>query len=211
MAKHPAASIVIVSYNGRKYLANCLASVLAQAGEAGEVVVVDNKSADGSAPFIQEHFPTVRLLQNQENRGFAAACNQGARAAKGRVLVFLNQDTVVLPGWLDGLLQALAAGGNIGLATSQLRLMRDPDTLHLCGQDVHYTGLVFGSGYGRPTASQARVCDVNAVSGASFAMLGKQIIDPSVSARSGSTAGCLTDRQKIRFQAHCLSVCHCNQ
>lgn len=170
MASGPKASIVIATYNGRHYLANCLASVLSQAGAENEVVVVDNRSTDGSVQFIGEHFPSVRLIENQENHGFAAACNQGARAAIGQILVFLNQDTIVLPGWLSGLTRELETGAGVGLTTSQLRLMRRPDSIHLCGQDVHYSGLVFGRDYARPAAGQAQPCDVNAVSGASFAI-----------------------------------------
>lgn len=172
-APHAAAvtvSIVIVTYNGRPYLANCLTSVLAQAGHDVKVVVVDNKSSDGSPQFIREHFPAVRLAENRENRGFAAACNQGAQVANGDVLIFLNQDTVVFPGWLAELVAPLALQDDVGLTTSRLRLMSDPDRLHLCGQDVHFTGLVFGRGYGQPAASQPTPCDVDAVSGASFAI-----------------------------------------
>lgn len=166
----PAVSIVIVTYNGRPYLANCLASLLAQAGHDGEVVVVDNQSTDGGPQFVRERFPAVRLIENQDNRGFAAACNQGANLAAGRILVFLNQDTVVFPGWLAELLAPLVLHEDVGLTTSRLRLMSDPDRLHLCGQDVHFTGLVFGRGFGQPAASQQQPIDVDAVSGASFAI-----------------------------------------
>lgn len=166
----PQASIIIVTYNGLRYLAGCLGSLLDDTAGAAEVIVVDNCSSDGSPQFIRERFPAVRLVENRDNRGFAAACNQGAGLAAGPVLVFLNQDTEVFGGWLAGLLHELAADDRVGLATSRLRLMRRPDSLHLCGQDVQYTGLVFGRGYAGPAAGQDRACDVNAVSGASFAI-----------------------------------------
>lgn len=70
-----------------------------------EVVVVDNGSTDGTAALLQQEEAQgrVRVLANAENLGFARACNQGARAALGQYLVFLNNDTKVLPGWLEAL------------------------------------------------------------------------------------------------------------
>lgn len=163
-------SIIIVTYNGLNYLATCLHSVFCDVLDTDEVIVIDNKSTDGSPQFMQETFPAVRVIENQDNHGFAAACNQGACLATGDVLVFLNQDTEVRPGWLSGLVEALDAERGVGLTTSRLLLMAAPDRIHLCGQDVHYTGLVFGRGYGQPAASQDVPGDVNAVSGASFAI-----------------------------------------
>lgn len=166
----PSVTVVIVTYNGRNYLEKCLSSVEPTARADSEIIVVDNNSSDGSAIYVREHFPGVRLLESCQNGGFAAGCQQGARTANGQVIIFLNQDTMVLPGWQDGLLQELAADARVGLVTSRLRLMSDPERLHLCGQDVHYTGLVFGRGYGMSAASQEEACDVNAVSGGSFAI-----------------------------------------
>lgn len=166
----PTASVVIVAYNGMAWLPGCLGSLAAELRAGDEVIVVDNRSSDGGPQFIRQRYPAVRLVENRVNRGFAAACNQGAQAAGGDVLVFLNQDTEVFPGWLAELVAPLALQDDVGLTTSRLRLMSDPDRLHLCGQDVHYTGLVFGRGYGRPAASQQQPGDVDAVSGASFAI-----------------------------------------
>ena len=90
--------------NGLGYLESCLRSVCSESGATDEVVVVDNNSVDGSSDFVHEHFPDVRVLQNRTNIRNAAACNQAAKAATGQFLVFLNQDTVVLPGWRDGLI-----------------------------------------------------------------------------------------------------------
>lgn len=166
----PTACIVIVTYNGLRYLDRCLATVFQQLGEQDEVIIVDNCSTDGGPQFIREFYPAARLVENRRNCGFAAACNQGARLATGRVLVFLNQDTEVQPGWLDGLVEALDSRSDVGLTTSRLLLMSSPDRINLCGQDVHYTGLVFGRGYGKAAASHSLPCDVDAVSGASFAI-----------------------------------------
>ncbi len=90
-------SIVIVSWNTRAILRDCLESVDRNAGAVCcEVLVVDNASADDSVAMVREEFPHVRLIENAENRGFAAANNQGIALAAGRYVLLLNSDTVVL-------------------------------------------------------------------------------------------------------------------
>lgn len=90
-------SVIIVNWNTRALLAGCVRSVLANLDAIDvEVIVIDNASGDHSAEMIARDFPAVRLIANETNRGFAAACNQGLRAAGGRYLLLLNPDTVVL-------------------------------------------------------------------------------------------------------------------
>ncbi|MCP4536815.1 MAG: glycosyltransferase family 2 protein [Chloroflexi bacterium] len=162
-------SIIIVTYNGSAYLEQCLTSVQQDAGTDCEIIIIDNASTDDSADFVQSRYPEVMLVRNTINRGFAAACNQGADIAVGRVLVFLNQDTHVEPGWLSSLARGLD-GEEIGLTTSKILLMSQPERIHLCGQDVHYTGLVFGRGFLFLADDMNTPKAVAAVSGASFAV-----------------------------------------
>jgi GT2 family glycosyltransferase len=90
-------SIVIVSWNTRDILQGCLRSIYEQTQEVSfEIFVVDNNSRDGSAEMVRSEFPTVRLIENAQNRGFAAANNQGLRLASGRYMLLLNPDTVIL-------------------------------------------------------------------------------------------------------------------
>ena len=92
----PLLSIVIVSYNVRFFLEQCLQSVFrAGAGIPMEVFVVDNNSADGSCVMVRENFPGVILIENQENIGFSKANNQAMRKASGNYILVLNPDTVV--------------------------------------------------------------------------------------------------------------------
>ena len=125
-------SIIIVSYNTRDLLAQCLTSVreaLHRAAEAakmepetyGEVWVVDNASADGTANHVHAAFPWVHLIANQENRGFAAANNQALDQARGRYLLLLNPDTVVLDGALDCLTSFLDEHPNAGMVGGRLQ------------------------------------------------------------------------------------------
>lgn len=90
-------SIVIVNWNTRELLRDCLTSVSENLMDvSAEVIVVDNASEDGSTTMVAELFPDVILVRNQNNRGFAAANNQGFDIAQGRYVLLLNSDTVVL-------------------------------------------------------------------------------------------------------------------
>ncbi len=163
------ASVIIVSFNGRHYLPACLLSVTQDAGAACEVIVVDNLSSDDSAAYVEQEWPDVKLVRSADNQGFAAACNLGASLATGEYLVFLNQDTRGLPGWLPDLLAGLEER-NVGLTTSKLLLMAQPDRINLCGQDIHYTGLAFMRGFREDARCHPEPELVGAVSGASFAI-----------------------------------------
>lgn len=90
-------SIVIVNWNTRDILRNCLRSIYEQAGEVNfEVVVIDNGSTDGSVQMVKNDFQQVILIENSRNRGFAAANNQGMKISRGRYVLLLNSDTLVL-------------------------------------------------------------------------------------------------------------------
>jgi len=92
-------SIIIVNWNTRALLARCLESVYETVRDLTfEVFVVDNASSDGSAEMVRARFPQVRLIENRENVGFAAANNQAIPLAAGRYVLLLNPDTVVLEG-----------------------------------------------------------------------------------------------------------------
>ena len=98
-------SVVIVSYNVRSYLEQCLQSVQkALEGIEGEVFVVDNHSDDDSVVTIREQYPWVRLIENQENLGFSKANNQAIRQSQADYVLLLNPDTVVAEDTLRGVL-----------------------------------------------------------------------------------------------------------
>jgi GT2 family glycosyltransferase len=95
-------SIVIPNWNARELLQNCVRSVSQETRNISlEIIVVDNDSSDGSQEMISSRFPEVRLIENDRNRGFAKASNQGIEVARGRYILLLNSDTVILDGALD--------------------------------------------------------------------------------------------------------------
>jgi len=89
-------SVIVVNWNTKLLLRDCLASIYEQPGDVNyEVIVVDNASSDGSVEMVREEFPQIILVENSVNRGFAAANNRGIALAKGRYVLLLNSDTVV--------------------------------------------------------------------------------------------------------------------
>ena len=118
-------SIVIVNWNTRKLLEQCLSSIFAHPpGGDFEVWVVDNASKDGSREMVQNQFPLVHLLANDENPGFACANNQALRQACGEFILLLNPDTVVKPGALETLVRFMEDTPEAGGAGS---LLLNPD------------------------------------------------------------------------------------
>ena len=116
----PAVSVIIVSWNTRDVLRDCLRSIAAQTRARHEIIVIDNASSDGSAAMAAEEFPDARVVANLENRGFAAANNQGLRFARGRHVLLLNPDTLVLDGAIDRMLAWLERRADVGCAGCQV-------------------------------------------------------------------------------------------
>lgn len=96
-------SIVVVNWNTRDLLANCLRSI--GGGGTLDVVVVDNASSNGSAAMVEQEFPEARLITNERNLGFASAANQGICLSKSRYLLLLNSDTQVGEQALRGMMR----------------------------------------------------------------------------------------------------------
>lgn len=113
-------SIIIVSWNVRELLRKCLASIFDQTKIPFEVIVVDNASSDGSAEMVAERFPQVRLIRNNKNVGFGKANNQGTKLARGKYVIFLNDDTEVKDGALDKMVVCLEAQPEIGIVGARL-------------------------------------------------------------------------------------------
>ncbi len=106
-------SIIIVSYNARDHLARSLASV---AGGPHEVIVVDNASTDGSPELVRERFPSARLVELPENRGFGAGNNEGMRIASGRHFLLLNSDAWPVGNAIETLVACADNDATVGVA-----------------------------------------------------------------------------------------------
>lgn len=137
----PKASVIIPVHDGIALTRDCLDSLAAHPSRcACEIVVVDDASRDGTGDYLQEQEEAgrIRLVRHLENAGFAASCNDGAAAATGDVLVFLNNDTLVSEGWLDALVEELARDPQVGIAGS--RLLYPDGTLQHAGMVWEWHG-----------------------------------------------------------------------
>ncbi len=166
----PRASIVVPVYNHREATLACLRALAAHPPAAAcEVIVVDDGSSDGTDAWMAQ-VDGLRYHRRAANGGFIAACNDGAALARGEYLVFLNNDTLPQPGWLDALLDTFAARPDTGLAVAQL--------LYPDGRLQEAGGVVFADGgawsYGRFEAADdpryAYVRETDYGSGAALAI-----------------------------------------
>lgn len=114
-------SVIMVNYNTRDLLLRCIESVVQNSRDcAHEIVVVDNASADGSAQAVASRFPTIKLIANSDNSGFAAASNQGAAVSAGNLLLFLNPDTIVHPEAIRRMRDFVLSAESVGVVGCKL-------------------------------------------------------------------------------------------
>lgn len=136
----PLVSIIIPNWNGAHHLPDCLNSLGRQSYPRFEVILVDNGSTDESLALLARDFAWVRVIPLSENRGFAPACNIGMRAARGEVLVLLNNDTEVDRGWLEALAATFARHPEAGAVASKMLLFDRRDHFHTTGDFYRLDG-----------------------------------------------------------------------
>lgn len=143
---HPRASVIIVNWNGKDYLPACLDSLGKQDYDDFETIVVDNGSHDGSADLVRNSYPWVRLVQLNENTGFATGNNTGLAAANAEAyIVTLNNDTRVEASWLSELISAVEQDPGVGMVASRICTWDDPDRIDSLGVAICPDGMSRGS------------------------------------------------------------------
>lgn len=121
MIPHPEIAIVVVSYNTKSLLLECLASIIESAQKtAVEIIVVDNNSKDGSAEAVRESYPQLQIITNPVNVGFGAACNQAIKASRSPFILLLNSDARLTPESLNILYESIAFDERCGAAGCRL-------------------------------------------------------------------------------------------
>ncbi|SDX48012.1 Glycosyltransferase, GT2 family [Lutibacter oricola] len=114
-------SVVIVNYNVKYFLEQCILSVIAASTKLDvEIIVVDNTSSDGSCKMLQQKYPAIKLIANTENVGFSKANNQGVEIAKGKYVLILNPDTVVAEDTLEHMFKFAKLKSNFGIIGAKL-------------------------------------------------------------------------------------------
>lgn len=161
-------SIVIVGFNSLPDLEECLPSLVAQQRVPQEIILVDNASGDGTIDVLRHRYPEVVAIRSDENRGFAWACNRGAAAARGDVLVFLNPDTAVTHDWIWPLVDALEDTA-VGACMPRILLYGSP-RVNTMGTRVHWSGLAWMDRWGEPDPGPGAPAEVFGASGCALAI-----------------------------------------
>jgi GT2 family glycosyltransferase len=150
----PKVSVVIVNWNGDRFLDRCLTALLAQTVPPHEIILVDNASSDASLDIVRR-FPMVRLMAQEHNLGFARGNNLAIKAAtvESEWIALLNPDAFVEPRWLEALLLAARDYPTYGVCCSKLVNANNPAVLDGTGDAYHVSGLVWRTGHGRAVSS----------------------------------------------------------
>ena len=139
-------SLIIVNWNGRHLLRECLDAVMAQTYRDFEVILVDNGSTDDSCAFVSQHYSTVRLMPLTHNRGFTGGNIAGYQQSRGRYIALLNNDTRPEPQWLEALVGAMEQDSSVGICASRI-IIDGTDTLDSVGDS--FTTAFSGTKIGR--------------------------------------------------------------
>jgi GT2 family glycosyltransferase len=155
----PMVSVIILNYNGKAFLYNCLSSVLKTNYPNFEVIFVDNESTDNSVEYVREKFgkdPRLKIIALNKNYGFAEGNNIGFKYAnlESKYVVFLNNDTVVDSEWLIEAIKILEKDNSIGAAQPKLKSLKDKKRIDSAGGFLDYTGRVFIRGTGENDIGQ---------------------------------------------------------
>ena len=141
-------SVIIVNWNGRHHLEECLDSLGGQTFKHFETILIDNGSQDGSVSWVREKFPWVWVLGLPENTGFCYANNLGYEISRGRFIALLNNDTRVEPGWLFCLYSQMRKDERIGICASRIVRYDNPNILDAAGDGYDFSGVGFRRGHG---------------------------------------------------------------
>ena len=130
---HPTVSIVILNFNGVKYLKEFLPSVMATQYDAFEIIVADNGSTDNSLEVLAQQFPSVKVITNNKNEGFAGGYNWALKQVISDYYVLLNSDVQVAPNWIQPMVDLLESNPNIGACQPKILAKDHPTSFEYAG------------------------------------------------------------------------------
>ena len=139
----PDASVIIINWNGSRFLPTCLSALQAQTYPSFRVILVDNGSTDDSVALVRREYAEVTVILNHTNLGFAAANNTAIRATQSPYVATLNNDTRVEPGWLAELVSAMESDPSVGMCASKQLLAATPGVIDSAGISVDRVGIAW--------------------------------------------------------------------
>ena len=146
----PTVSIIVLNYNGRKYLDNCFDSLekISYPKNKTEFIMVDNASSDGSVSYVTKKYPWIRILSLDKNYGFTRGNNEGVKVASGEYVVFLNNDVMVDPNWLTELVKTVLPKPEM-IVTSKSLFFDKREVIDHIGSKATIIGRSFCLNFGR--------------------------------------------------------------
>ncbi len=144
-------SIVVVNWNGKSFLQDCLGSLLSQTYANREIIAVDNGSGDDSVGYIREHFPAVAVVALASNAGFTGGNGEGLKVSHGEFICLVNNDTKVHERWLENLVQPMLTDRSIGICASKI-LFATNGTLNSAGDGITTAAVGFNIGLNQGAA-----------------------------------------------------------
>lgn len=146
-------TVLVLNFNGRKYLKECLNSLLATDYPCLKIIVIDNGSTDGSAEFIRSNYPNVKVIKHDHNYGYARAYNVVIGAIQSEYIALLNNDVLVEPNWLKELLP-YAANDDIAAVTPKMKFLHDKTLINAAGGSCDLYGVGWNRGNGEVDTGQ---------------------------------------------------------
>lgn len=148
-------SFIVLNWNGKEVVCDCLESLLTQTYLSHEIIVVDNASVDGSREMLRERYAgRIQLIENKENLGFAGGCNTGIRAARGEWIALVNSDAAINPDWARAMVAGIQFSEKIGMAACKIFFWEKPGTIENAGHVLSRDG--FGRLRGRLEIDQGQ-------------------------------------------------------
>lgn len=143
----PLISIIIVTWNAKELLKNCLISLYNQTYKNFEIIVVDNASKDNTVQMIEREFPEVKLVRLNENKGFTGGNIEGLKKTKGEFIALLNNDAEASPQWLEALIKPMFEDEKVGICTSKV-IIKGTNILDSAGSGLTtaFSGFKIGMG-----------------------------------------------------------------
>lgn len=165
----PKISIIIVGWNHLFVIKECLNAIVKQQYENFEVIFIDNASSDDSVNFLTINYPSVNIIQNAQNLGFATACNQGIAKSTGEFIFILNPDTILENHTLGILAKEMSGDQAIGICSPKIYHQENPSILNSVGMSLDNHGRQYHLGDGEKDMGQYdHVKDVPMVAGAAM-------------------------------------------
>ena len=140
-------SIIVVNWNGQRFLEDCLSSLTRQTYANREIIFVDNGSTDSSVNYVKEKFPEVKIVELRENTGFTGGNAAGLKASDGDFVALVNNDTRADDRWLENLLKPMLRDRRIGISASKL-IIAGTECIDSAGDGMTSAGVGFNRGHG---------------------------------------------------------------